>query len=287
MNNRYIIKYLMLLIVSILTSVSMADELPTVSVDRAWGLLLGDDVTVRVDLSSIEAEVAKSSLPQVNKRHGMWLYLKEIQHSAEQLDFHYQVINVPNKNTTIDSPTFDVKRSDERWLTIPSIALTIGPSIAVTEEGGISVIKAKADMSPILITTDAMKKQLSYSAVIAIISLIILSLWHFGWKTKNRQPFAQAVHDLSRLKWQRAVTADQASRILHNAFNHTANTIVVYGDIDKLLEHSSWLQPLQTEIEEFYKQSEEHFFARHAEKEPNIDDVRKLAKACRAKEMLA
>ena len=238
-------------------------------------------------LTSLEADIAESSLPQINKRYGLWLYLKEIQQSSKQLVFSYQVINIPAKNTTIVSPTFDVKQKNDQWMTLPSIALTVGPSIAITEENGIGGIKAKPDMTPTLIATDEMKKQLAAATIIGIISLIILFLWHFGWKRQNRQPFAQAVHDLSRLKWHRAVTADHASRILHTAFNHTANTIVVYGEIDNLLEQHSWLKPLHADIERFYKQSEEYFFARQAEKEPNIDDVRKLAKACRAKEMFA
>ena len=286
MNNRYIIKCMVLLLVSIFTSASMAEESPRVTVDRAWGLLLGDEINVHVDLTSVEADIAKSSLPQINKRHGMWLYLKEIQQSPEQLVFSYQVINVPDKNTSIVSPEFEVKQSDEQWMTIPSVELTIGPSIAVAEEGGIIGVKAKSDMTPTLITTDEMEQQLTVSVIVAIISVIILSLWHFGWKTKNRQPFAQAVHDLSRLSFH-SVTPDQAARILHTAFNHTSGTIVVYGELEKLVNQYPWLAPLKDDIESFYTQSEQHFFARKSEQGPAIDDVRKLAKACRSKEMLA
>lgn len=280
-----LLKYVMMIIVTIYAGTSIAEESPlNVSVDRTWGLLLGDDVNVQVDLSTLTADIDKSSLPQEEKRYGTWLYLKSINQTAEQLVFHYQIVNVPIKNTLIDTPKFDIKQQDEKWLLVPSTPITIGPSLAVSE--GVANLAAKPDMTPTLISTIETEKQLKLFAIIAVISGLILSLWHFGWKTKNRQPFAQAVHDLSRLKLH-AVTPDQAARILHTAFNHTSGTVVVYGEIDNLMAQYSWLTPLQQDIELFYKQSEQHFFARSAQQGPDINDVRKLAKACRSKEMLA
>lgn len=267
---------------------AMAEEQPlTISVDRTWGLFLGDEVNVNVDLGTTDIQVDKSSLPQENKRYGTWLYLKTIDVAARQLVFHYQVVNVPLKNTTIATPKFDVKGSDEKWMTIPETALTIGPALAVSGDDGLADIKARPDMKPMLITTTETMQQLKLFAGIALLCGLILAFWHFGWKTKHRQPFAQAVHNLSRLKWQRSLTNDDASRILHTAFNHTAGTVVVYGEIDKLLMQFPWLSPLEKDIKLFYTQSEQHFFARKAEQGADIESVRKLAKACRSKEMLA
>ena len=91
---------------------------------------------------------------------------------------------------------------------------------------------------------------------------------------------------MSRLKLH-AVTPEQAARILHTAFNHTAGTVVVYGELEGLFKQCPWLQPLQADIASFYTQSEQHFFARNSQQGPDVDSVRKLAKACRVKEMLA
>ncbi|NOQ93989.1 MAG: hypothetical protein GQ547_05050 [Methylophaga sp.] len=323
--NRYIINLVMLLLISISSSVCMAEEeleqgakalvelksandaVPTeeeqaqekaeaakkiagaqtltASVDRAWGLLLGDELAVRVDTSTLEAGINESSLPQEGKRYGLWLYLKGIDVEEQQVVFHYQVVNVPAKNTSVETPAFDVKQNDEKWFVIPSASLVIGPSLAASE--GLSNIQIKEDLQPTFISTTEMSNDLKRYSLIAIISWLLLMLWHFGWKTKNRAPFSQAVHDLGRLKWKRSVTPDQASRILHTAFNKTSNTIVVYGEIDALLENYAWLAPLQEDIRAFYQQSESHFFARQSGQEPDIDMIKKLAKACRSKEMLA
>ena len=285
-NLRYqVLKYVMMIVFTFYAGMSNATEdMLNVSVDRTWGLVLGDDLTVRVDLSELSVGLDKSSLPQVEQRYGTWLYLRDVEQTADQLALHYLIVNVPIKNTTIDTPKFDVKQTDEKWLTIPAQQITIGPSLAV--EGGVSNIDVKPDMKPTLIATIETENQLKLAGIIAAVSLLMLALWHFGWKTKNRQPFAQAVHELSRFKLH-TVTADEAARVLHTAFNSTAGTVVVYGKLDGLFVQHSWLQPLQAEIEAFYQQSEQHFFARNSQQGPDIDSVRKLAKACRSKEMLA
>lgn len=285
-NLRYnILKYMMFIVVTFYAGISHAvDDSMAISADRTWGLVLGDDVNVKIDLSTLDQGIDKSSLPIEGKRYGTWLYLKTIDRTTSQLIFHYQIVNVPLKNTAVETPRIDVKQADGQWLTLPSMSITIGPSLAVAE--GVENIIAKPDIKPTLISTDEMLQRLEFFILIAVVSGLILVWWHFGWKTKNRQPFAQAVHDLSRLKLH-AVTPEQAARILHTAFNHTAGTVVVYGELEGLFKQCPWLQPLQADIASFYTQSEQHFFARNAQQEPDIDSVRKLAKACRVKEMLA
>ena len=51
MRNYYVI--LMVLVNMLFINVSMAEERPlTVTVDRPWGLLLGDEINVKVDLEA-------------------------------------------------------------------------------------------------------------------------------------------------------------------------------------------------------------------------------------------
>jgi len=279
------LRYVMLIIFTFYTGISTADDDSLdVTVDQAWGLLLGDKLDVTVDISSLAEGVDKTSLPVEAKRYGNWLYLKNVELDAKQLVLHYLIVNVPSKNMEVETPKFDIKQNNDKWLTLNSTIITIGPALAV--DGDIDLILAKPDIKPTLISTDAEKTQLKLAAMIGTIAALILALWHFGWKAKNRQPFAQAVHDLSPLKFK-TVTPDQATRILHTAFNHTAGTVVVYGKLDALLEQHPWLQPLQSDIEQFYTQSEQHFFARNSQQGPDVDSVRKLAKACRSKEMMA
>ena len=281
------IRMLLLLWISIFPNVIMAEQIANVTLDRSWGLLLGDEIMLQVDMPASDEGIDLDSLPQFDKRYGVWLYLKNIDVLPQQLVFNYQVVNVPTENTLITTPEFNIKQKNDQWIVIPPASLTIGPLLPSNDEAGIVNIDAQPDLSPALIATTKIKQQLQLYAVVFVLSTLVLALWHFGWKPKNRQPFAQALHDLARLKWHRSVDPDQAARILHAAFNRTAGTIVVYGEIDQLIQKQAWLAPLQRDIEAFYQRSAQHFFARKTEQEPDLDTVRKLAKACRAKERLA
>ena len=131
MRNRYYIKSMMLVLLSISSSVNFAAEdeqeyVPpealqsmelvdtpdkdepvvtinaeelTATTDRAWGLLLGDELNVIVDISGLESGLNETSLPETDTRYGTWLYLKSIDVGTKQLVFKYQLVNIPNKNS--------------------------------------------------------------------------------------------------------------------------------------------------------------------------------------------
>lgn len=286
MTKYLMMRILILIWLSFFSYAVMAQQSLIVTLDRAWGLLLGDEINVQVELSSTLGEVDLSSLPQTDKRYGTWLYLKDIELTEKQILLSYQIVNVPAENRRVSTPELYIKQGDE-WVLIPSTPFMIGPSLAVSDTDGLANIDAKPDVSPTLIATDKIERQIVLFSAIAVLAGLVLLFWHFGWKPKNRDPFAQALHDLARLKWQRSVKPDEAARILHAAFNRTAGTIVVHGEIDRLLEQHPWLTPLKRDIEAFYKRSAEHFFTRESGQEPNISEVRKLAKACRSKEKMA
>ena len=286
MTKYLMMRILILIWLSFFSYAVMAQQSLIVTLDRAWGLLLGDEINVQVELSSTLGEVDLSSLPQTDKRYGTWLYLKDIELTEKQILLSYQIVNVPAENRRVSTPELYIKQGDE-WVLIPSTPFMIGPSLAVSDTDGLANIDAKPDVSPTLIATDKIERQIVLFSAIAVLAGLVLLFWHFGWKPKNRDPFAQALHDLARLKWQRSVKPDEAARILHAAFNRTAGTIVVHGEIDRLLEQHPWLTPLKRDIEAFYKRSAEHIFTRESGQEPNISEVRKLAKACRSKEKMA
>lgn len=286
MRIRHIIKGLMTLLLSIFLSVSMADEIASVSVDRAWGLLLGDVVRLQVDLVTAAEEIDISSLPQIDKRYGTWLYLKDLELDQDQLLFTYQLVNVPTENRLIATPNLKIRQLNDNWLVIPAVTLVIGPLLPDYGDDSDNII-VKENHAPTLISTVGIERKLILFAVLSIVSTLVLLIWHVGWKLKNRQPFAQAVYALSRLRRKRSTHAHQASRILHAAFNRTADTIVVHSKLDQVFDQVPWLIPLKADIDSFYLQSANHFFTRNAEQEPGFDSVRKLAKACRAKEKLA
>jgi len=276
-------KYLMGLLLSVAATASYAEQ-ASVSLDRAWGLLLGDELTVTAVLPERHGEIDANSLPQIERRVGTWLYLKDLKQIDSTLLFSYQVVNVPTENTVIDTPLYEISDGEGNIITIPSNQMSIGPLLSL-EEG--EPLRLKADHEPVSLPTIQFEQQLKTTLTVALIISAILLLWHFGWKPRNRQPFAQAVHDLARLRWTRSKDANQAARILHAAFNQTAGTIVVHKELAKLLETTPWLASLENDIERFFQTSAGHFFSKEAGQGPDEADIKKLAKACRAKEKLA
>jgi len=277
-------KCVIVLLFSLASVTSYAGQTATTTVDRAWGLLLGDDVIATVSLPDEHGNIDLNSLPQTDKRFGTWLYLKHLQLVDDALEFRYQVVNVPKENTVIEIPTYEISDDKGNIITLPSVEISIGPLLSLKED---ELLTLKADHAPIYLPTDEFEQRLKSVVTVAFIASLILLIWHFGWKPRNRQPFAQAVHELSRLRWKRSKDKNQPTRILHAAFNSTAGTIVVHKELAQLFEMSPWLASLETEIEQFYLTSAGHFFTKEAGQEPALAEIVKLAKACRSKEKLA
>ena len=262
---------------------SIAEQSANVTVDRAWGLLIGDQVQTQVELPIALASIDLTSLPDVAKRYGTWLYLNNIQVDGDTLLFNYQIINVPTDNTMVDTPEFTIRQLDGGFISIPAVPLTIGSLLTSNNQN----IIAKPDHSPILLMTEILQQKLIVYLALAALFSVILLLWHFAWKPRHRLPFAQAVHDLTRLKWRRSNDLNKPARILHGAFNKTVGTIMVYGELANIFEQEPWLKPLTEQINNFYQGSEDHFFSSTNTQQADFNSVMILAKACRAREKRA
>jgi mxaA protein len=263
-------------------SLTSAAQVTDVSVDRAWGLLIGDVINVTAELPVAMANIDQASIPQEEKRYGDWFYLMTVESDNKTITLQYQVTNVPTTTKLVRTPEFTLRSLDDAFITVPGLPISIGTLLPEGHDRQI-----KPDHKPVLQDTRSLIQQITIATVCTILFAFILVVWHVGWKFKHRRPFAQAVHDLNKLRWSRQTDPQQAARILHAAFNATADTIVVQKQLASTLDKLTWLQPLSDEINAFYQASEQHFFSREAKVGPEFTTVMKLAKACRAKEKLA
>ncbi len=275
-------RFLTIILLSFLSTVVLAEQIANVSLDQAWGLLIGDEITVQVELPVAVSELDVSSLPEKDVRYGAWLYLKERSTKDNMVWLTYQIVNVPVENTKVFTPEFSLRLLNDEWITVPALPLTIGSSLVKNLDSTVP----KADHRPILIDTALLKQRLISFAVIAVIASLLLFIWHVGWQPKQRKPFAQAVYDLKHLKWRVSAKQQQAARLLHAAFNRTADTVVIVAELDVLFKQAPWLHPLEKEISAFYQNSANYFFTQNPGQQPDIELVIKLAKACRSKEKL-
>jgi mxaA protein len=258
-----------------------------VAIERNWGLLLGDEFTVTAKLPVADDQLDEDSLPGSDKRYGNWLYLKQVSLEDAQLTLIYQVYNVAKQTVDITTPALRLTTVRGDSISVPEAKLTIGPLLASDAEVPSSKVQPKPDEQAQGIDTAATEDYLLLSLAVALLSLLSLVGWHIGWKPRNREPFAQALFELTMMKWTGKRDVDKASRILHQAFNRTAGTIVVYSELGGLLAAASWLNDQQQQIDKFYQKSSQRFFSRHGGDKLEFDEILSLAKSCRAREKLA
>ncbi len=273
---------------SLFTGTVIADELRVAKaeLDKAWGLLIGDVITMTVELPVASTEIDASSLPHIDKRYGDWLYIRQVT-LADKLSIEFQLVNVPPVTTDVMTPSLTFRLLDGEFINVESLPMTIGPIIAEIDKEAGQKPKLKPAHSPGLIDTSVLKQNLFIAIVVAVVTAVIVLIWNMGWRPRNRQPFAEAAHGLRMLRWQHGNDPQHAVRIVHKAFNNTANKTVVHSELDYLFTAAPWLNPLQQEINAFYLQSSQHFFSPDSGAMPDVQDLKKLVKACRAKEKLA
>jgi len=256
-----------------------------ISLDRSWGLLIGDSVTATVELPVAASDIDSHSLPALDKRYGPWLNLDDMELVGKQLKLHFQLINVPAENRQVATPEMQLRTQEGEFITIPSVPMQIGSFLDSQESKGTLV--PRGDINLTTESDRALKTQLWFALAVLIISVLTWLIWHFGLRPRERLPFAAAMFELNKMRLLGRKDSDKASRSLHHAFNRSAGRVVIHSQLSKLWENCPWLQPLQQDIESFYQQSAAHFFSRDKAEQKDFNQLLELAKACRARERVA
>lgn len=268
----------------IFSSQLMAEEV-TLNLDRSWGLLIGDQVIATVNLPVNVSELDQDSLQQIGKRHGPWLYLQEVVPMGEKIELHYQLVNVPAETRQLGTPTYTLRTTAGELLTIPSTSFSAGSFLSNSDDA--SSVTLRGDHQLVAADFAPLPKQLTYAALVALLTALIWFIWHIGLRPGKRLPFAKAVFSMNKLRWFGHKDVDSATRVMHHAFNESAGTVVIYSQIQQLWDSCPWLDDLQPEITRFYQQSASHYFSRNPQQSADFESLIKLARACRAREKMA
>ncbi len=260
----------------------------SIELDRSWGLLIGDRLTATVELPVPVTELDSHSLPQHEKRYGPWLYLHDSELQGKTLTLHFQLINVPAENREVATPELELRTQDGEFITVPSAPMQIGSFMEQSAEGeGMPSVIPRGDMRLLTSDESTLVLQLWTTLTVLILSTVIWLFWHFGLRPRQRLPFATAMFELSRMRLLGRKDPDAASRSLHHAFNRCAGRVVINSELDKLWQQCPWLEPLQADIESFYRASAAHYFSPSATEQKGFEELLKLARACRERERLA
>ncbi len=256
-----------------------------VTLDRSWGLLIGDHITATVELPVAVSELDTHSLPSHDKRYGHWLFLHDSELSDRQMKLHFQLVNVPAENRQVATPEIQLRTQDGEFITVPSVPMQIGSFLEQQDTQGNLV--PRGDINLKAQSDNFLQVRLGVALAVLLFATLIWLIWHFGLRPRQRLPFAEAMFELNKMRLLGRKDADKASRSLHHAFNRSAGRVVINSHLDKLWESCPWLMPMQKDIESFYQQSAAHFFSAKGGEQKDFYQILELAKNCRAQERVA
>ena len=225
---------------------------------RPFGYVVGDVMTQRVLLEIGGHPLAPAALPKA-ERVNIWLErraarIESLPDGHRWLALDYQVVNAPQSLTTVNLPAFELQGTPNgatlkiaAW-PISLNALTSGDSIEL-----------RPDRPAPAIATAPIRRQLALwsSAFLLVLAAWLGWLAWRNWRAGATRPFAHALREMRHLEG----SAPEAWRALHRAFDQTAGRVVQMATLPALFERMPPLQSLRPEIEQFFAQSRQLFFA--------------------------
>jgi mxaA protein len=201
-----------------------------------------------------------------SERTGLWFYRRSsrIEQSEDKhrwLVLDYQVINAPQKLTTVNLPSLTLKASTGTdTLTVPEWPMSIGPLTpeVPVAKGGLQ--KLRPDHPAHTLPTGELRLQLNICLIVLGLTLLAWLSWWWvrSLRAAATQPFAQALREIRR-------TGDGNSEetwlALHRAFDRTAQRTLQLNTLAALFKQAPHFEAERTSIERFYAESYRRFFA--------------------------
>lgn len=263
------------------SSAAAAEWPARVAEPRAFGHTIGDVLTQRVLLEANGHAVSAVAMPSAG-RVGVWFERRAARVETDAdgrrwLVLDYQLTNAPLAPTQVALPALELNIAAGDVLRVPEWRVGIGPLVA---DGASTTVSADASgVSPIAdpqaglsgiqpdrlaapVALAPIRRRLGFGLAALVVTLAAWGAWAW-WRNAReaaRLPFARAWRQMRRLD-ARAAQSESAWRVLHRALNETAGHVVHAGSLAAVIGRETWLQPLRPQLEQFYRQSDEHFFA--------------------------
>lgn len=239
---------------------------PTVQQPRAFGHLLGDILTQRILLSSGDHDAGSVTPPSVG-RTDEWLERRPARFETDAdgrrwMVIDYQIVNVAPTLTRIALPALTLTSASGATLQVAEWPLSIGPMTQVDAFDAGDLQLMRPDRQAPSLPTAPLRRQASFALGLLLLTLLSWAGWWRwrNWHESTRLPFARAWRQMRRLNPPNADTSADAWLCLHRALNETAGHVVHAGSLPSLFARAPYLQPLRTQLEQFYQQSTERFF---------------------------
>jgi mxaA protein len=234
---------------------------------RPSGYFVGDLLSQRILLQSGLTPVALPPVARVSAWFERRRAATETDSSLRRwLVVDYQVLNAPQKLTTVTLPAWELAMSPGadaagvRGLTlkIPATSIDVVPLSPPGSPAQVGVQDLRPDRPPPVIPTARLRRAMRLSSGALVITLVA---W-FGWllwrnrRSLSTQPFARAQQEMRQID----DTEPQVWQALHRAFDRTAGCVIQSATLPALFDRAPHLGSLRTQIERFFSESSARFF---------------------------
>jgi mxaA protein len=228
---------------------------------------LGDVLTQRILIQSGSRDEDTIAMPSTG-RIGIWF---ERRHPRIETDadgrrwmaIDYQITNAPQTLTTVALPALTLTLQSGALLQVPEWPVSVGPLTPQTAftTGDLQALRPDRQARGAAIAP--LRREMTWA--VGLLALTLLA-WLGWWLWRNRReaarlPFARAWGEMRRSTTPDTNHNEHAWLSLHRALNETAGQVVHAGSLPALFAKAPHLQPLRPQLECFYQQSGERFFA--------------------------
>jgi mxaA protein len=239
---------------------------PAVQEPRAYGYLLGDILTQRILLPTGANDAGPVAPPSIG-RTGAWFERRPARYETDAdgrrwMAIDYQVVNVAPTLTRIALPALRLTTASGATLQVAEWPISIGPMTSADAFDAGDLQLMRPDRQAPLAPTAPLRREASVALGLLLLTLLAWLGWWLwrNWRESAQLPFARAWRQMRRLDGPGADTSADAWLCVHHALNETAGHVVHAGSLPSLFVRAPYLQPLRTQLEQFYQQSTERFF---------------------------
>jgi mxaA protein len=252
---------------SVASPVGAAAVAAVVEQPRPTGYFVGDLLTQRILLQSAGGNLNPTTVPTPG-RVSAWfdrrrVTLEKDSASRSWLAVQYQILNAPQKLTTVTLPAWTLTVKSPAGLTfvvlkVPSSRVSVAP---LSPPGSPAQV-GTADLRPYrvapMIPLAPIRRGIAASGVALMLTVAAWLAWLI-WRNRRAvatQPFAAARRELRSLNEREP----RAWQVLHRAFDRTAGRVIQTATLPELFERAPQFTPARERIEQFFAQSSLLFF---------------------------